>query len=280
MRTTPVFIALLVGLAGLTAGTAVASVGQSSQDQDPATPSSASVDSFVLENVSGTFTIDELTVERAEASPGTAENVTLEDATVTVENATVEVTEASSEEGNVSNVSASIEEGTVTVENATATVDGEERQLEDETLTVEDGEVTSGELSGADLPEMPLDADEFRQLAEGATIQELSIDAATGVVIDEVSIHGAEVDDRMGGAILGGVELEEVESATVTAGNVSVEDGTLVINDATVTLENAEVSVDLGIVTIDDETEVLQNDVISLDGPVTITKAELRVPLS
>lgn len=251
--------------------------------QAPAQPASpnASVDGFVIRNVSGTFTVDSPPVEQVQREQGTVEDVTLQNATISVDNATVVVGNAISRDSDVSNATVSIREGTVTLENATATVNGEEIQIEDRTVTVENVSTTTDSLDDQAVRSIPIDVDDLRAMLEGASTEEFtSRSASEGVKFQELGRHGVEAGGHVGGAILGDVELEELGRLTVSDGSARIEDGSLVIENVTVTMEDADPAVELGTVSMDGANQVLEDKSLRIDGPVTFTRAELRLPLS
>lgn len=295
MRSSPVLIALLVGLAVLLTGpvaatTAVAD-GQperlATQPEPPEQPSNASIDSFTLKNVSGEFTIEELTVEQIQTKQGTVENATLEDATVTVDNATVMVGEVSSENRTKPNATASIVHGEVTIENASVTANGHEFQVQDRSMTIENGSITSDavdERDREDLPDAPsveVTADELERMIEGSTMENVSITASSeGMHIDEVTLHGAQVDERTGGGILGNVAVDSLENATITAEEARIEDGMLILEEATVSVDEAQVSVTTGIVEVDETVKAFNNEVFRIEDSFTVDRLTIQLPRS
>lgn len=285
MRSTPVLAALLVALAGLTVGPVAAA--PSTADTTPTDlhgqvldeVENASVDRLVLAEATATITVDEMAVDRVETDQGTFENATLEDATVSVEDATVVVTNLSTEAGDDGHAFVHVEDGEVTVEEATATANGAEFTVNDVNLTVEN---ESAERSGIDgqATQMQVDAEGLQQLAEGASVENLSIDgvSADGDVV-VANAEGIQLDDRTGSGYFGDVVLESFEDASVSAESASIEDGTLVLENAEMSVEDAEATIDIGVTVMGQEVRVHDNVEVELEDSLTVERDEVRIPL-
>lgn len=287
MRTIPILAALFVATAAFPVGSAAMTptAGEVTPSHSPLHGQSqgdvpnASFERLVLAEASASMTVDEMTVDRLETDRGTFENVMLEDASVTITDATVVVSNVSAEDGDVEHAFVDVEEGEVTIEEATATANGDEFTIDDVTMTVENESADSG-VESAESSAMRMDADELRQLVEGATIEEVSIDGVSADAdIVLASIDGVEFENGTGFASLGGVVLDSFEDGSMTAESAHVEDGTLVLENAEMSVEEAQLFVDIGVTGMGEDVRVMDNVEIEIDDTLTIERDEIRLHL-